>query len=154
MRFLVLTNTIDLGEALMRFLRFTESEPYDTSFLTFSDLRMLSQDILNTNFLITEAVNIEDDSLESKGIEFLLSFNRIGKKVMLFYIDAVPTKLTKNLEYIVLKLPFDLPEFSNKLSRLISSPMITLNEHDKLILEQMFPYKTVKDHHHRKGILG
>ncbi len=149
MRYLILANRIDLGAALMRFLKFTETI-YDGSLLTFTDLRMVSQDILNCDLVIVEAVNIEKDSLENRGVEFLLSFNRIGKRVLLFYIDARSVPLTDNLEQIMLKFPHDLPILKKRIQRLINCQPVVLNEKDKKVLDLMFPYKMVKDHHHHR----
>ena len=151
---LVLTNTMEVGVALLRFIKFTFSEIHNNSFLTFSDLRMMSRDILNAEFLIVEAVNIEKDSLENRRVEFLLSFNRIGKKVLLLYLNGVSVPLTHNLKKIMLKLPYEIAELKDRIAQLLETELVVLNEQDRRILEQMFPYKTEKDHHHHsKGIV-
>jgi hypothetical protein len=145
MRILIVTNSFDLNNSIYRYLKFISSHLFPTTY-TFVDLRVISREILERDFIITEVYRVSLDSIDDYGLDMFLSFLRMGKTGILLHVDRIEDLGLSNRSFLF-KVPEKTKDLLEKTKLLESEEGIALSPDDIRRLKESFPHRTAKGHH-------
>lgn len=150
MRTLIVSNTNEFNESLKRYLGYKEFRSKRVLLYTFNDLRIMSREILEMDFIVTEAYRLEVNSIDDYGLGMFLSFLKNGKKGILLHIDRIENS-GLGIRDFLFKIPGRMGELMKKIEIIKSKEKIELSGESIKLLKESFPYRVVKDHHSGHG---
>ncbi len=146
---IIITNSNEISSSLVRYLNYIlhKNRLYPH---TFNDLRIMSREIVEMDFIIIEVYRLEGSSIDDYGLDMFLSFVKIGKKGILLHIDRIENS-GLGIQDSLFKLPGEMGELVEKLEDMKLQEKIELSEKNIKFLKESFLYRVVKDHHRRHG---
>ncbi len=149
LKILIVTNSYELNNVFVQFLRSRLNNVSDITAYTFDELdKIIPREILEANFIITEAYRVSENSIDDYGLDMFLNFLKRNNRGILIYWGKVAKEVEESeINNLLFRVPNKLDELEKKIKYIYKNFTIKLTADDQKALKKSFPFRVIKNHH-------